>query len=108
MKQKPRFFCDNCEYEVGSDLKTCPHCGRFFTSVRCPVCSYSGPEKIFINGCPLCGYSASPGALKPAKISPPRTKKHSYAAEPPPALAYIITGIILLAAIALLSFIITR
>ncbi|MCL2176152.1 MAG: hydrogenase maturation nickel metallochaperone HypA, partial [Treponema sp.] len=33
MKKKPRFFCDNCGYEVSSDVKLCPYCGRHFASI---------------------------------------------------------------------------
>jgi len=106
-KKKPRFFCDNCGYEVGSDIKSCPYCGRFFASVRCPACGYSGPDKMFKSGCPMCGYCTSP-AQKSAKIfhgSP--KKKYVYTAHPP-AMALIITVIFLLAAVAILSWFITR
>jgi len=102
----PRFFCDNCGYEVGHEVKSCPYCGRFFASVRCPVCDYAGPEKMFANGCPLCGYSAAP-SKKPAPKKP-RAKKPKHRAEPLPMLAYIITGVALLAAIAVLAHFITR
>ncbi|MDR3192959.1 MAG: zinc ribbon domain-containing protein [Treponema sp.] len=56
----PRFFCDNCGAEVDRDTKKCPRCGRFFASVHCPRCGYTGPEEDFAIGCPACGYS-SPG-----------------------------------------------
>ncbi|MDR0998592.1 MAG: zinc ribbon domain-containing protein, partial [Treponema sp.] len=57
----PRFFCDNCGAEVDRDTKKCPQCGRFFASVRCPRCGYTGPEGNFAIGCPACGYSSSSG-----------------------------------------------
>jgi len=114
LKKKPRFFCDNCGYEVGSDVKSCPYCGRFFASVRCPKCDYSGPEKMFLNGCPLCGYSANPSLpSKPSKPSKrPKAKtaraKTARDAEPLPAWAFIAAIIALLAVIAFLSHLITR
>jgi uncharacterized membrane protein YvbJ len=57
----PRFFCDNCGTEVDRDLRACPRCGRFFTSVRCPACGFSGEEKLFSRGCPSCGSSMPRG-----------------------------------------------
>jgi predicted RNA-binding Zn-ribbon protein involved in translation (DUF1610 family) len=62
----PKFFCDNCGWEVASDEKTCPHCGRYFSSIRCPSCGFVGDEELFNNGCPKCGYSAAPGKAKGA------------------------------------------
>jgi len=66
MSKKPRFFCDNCGNEVGQNEKSCRHCGRYFAAVRCPGCGFVGDEISFKNGCPACGYSAAPGADKPA------------------------------------------
>jgi predicted RNA-binding Zn-ribbon protein involved in translation (DUF1610 family) len=111
LKKKPRFFCDNCGYEVGSDVKTCPYFGRYFASVRCPKCDYSGPDKMFLNGCPMCGYSAA--APKPEKTAPKARKKrakkpHHHHAEPLPAWAYIVSFLILFLVLAILSYIITR
>ncbi|MCL2128086.1 MAG: hypothetical protein FWH38_07520, partial [Treponema sp.] len=60
--KKPRFFCDNCGEEVGRNAKSCSRCGRFFASVRCPACGFSGDESAFSAGCPSCGYSAPPSA----------------------------------------------
>jgi len=106
-KKKPRFFCDNCGYEVGSDVKSCPYCGRFFASVRCPSCSMTGPDRMFQNGCPMCGYSAPPaGNTKPQKIKPSRKKKEY--SEPLPFWTYAITFFILIVIVALFSWVITR
>ncbi|MDR0442663.1 MAG: zinc ribbon domain-containing protein [Treponema sp.] len=99
MKKKPRFFCDNCGYEVENDAKACPHCGRFFSSVRCPSCGFAGEEKLFINGCPSCGYSAAPGKQNRAKKSAQGTL---------PFRAYLLTGLILLIVISILAYVITR
>jgi hypothetical protein len=109
-KNSPRFFCDNCGHEVGNDIKACPFCGRIFAKVRCPACSFSGEDKLFANGCPACGYSASSaGKSKPKPVSRSRPKKP----KPPPAEplhpgVYIISIASLLALVALLSYIITR
>ena len=110
MKKSPRFFCDNCGYEVGSDVKTCPYCGRYFASIRCPKCGYSGPDKMFLNGCPMCGYSSTP---KPAKTAPKPPKKRAKKpdhnrAEPLSAWAFIVSIIGLAIVIVLLSYLITR
>jgi RNA polymerase subunit RPABC4/transcription elongation factor Spt4 len=60
--KSPKFFCENCNAEVPRDAKNCPKCGRYFASVRCPACDFIGEEAFFKEGCPVCGYSASPAA----------------------------------------------
>ncbi|WP_191014861.1 zinc ribbon domain-containing protein [Treponema zioleckii] len=55
-----KFFCESCGAEVPANSKFCRHCGRFFSSVRCPVCGLTGSNEKFKNGCPNCGY-AIPG-----------------------------------------------
>jgi len=62
MAKKPRFFCENCGAEVGRQAKSCPECGRYFSSVRCPRCNYTAAAMAFNNGCPQCGYSEIPEA----------------------------------------------
>jgi len=104
VKKKPRFFCDNCGYEVGGDVKICPYCGRHFASIRCPACDYSGPDKMFKNGCPLCGYSSVPLSGK----STPREKRHGRTAEPLPTWALILSIIGLFVVILLLSWLVIR
>jgi len=107
-KYKPQYFCDNCGYEVDDNIKACPHCGRNFVSVRCPVCDYSGPEKRFQNGCPMCGYSAPPSIRAP-KQPKKKPKQEVYVpAEPLPFWTYIATFIALITAIALFSHFLTR
>ncbi|MCL2765550.1 MAG: zinc-ribbon domain-containing protein [Treponema sp.] len=107
-KKKPLFFCDNCGYEVGDNVKACPYCARLFVSVRCPACTYSGPDRMFQNGCPMCGYSAPPPPkVKEPKIKPPPPIPPP-PAEPLPFWTYIITFTALLAVIALFSYFITR
>ena len=74
MKQKakpaiPKFFCENCGNEVKRNTKVCPHCGRFFASVKCPECNHIGSTEEFINGCPECGYAFTAESDKPHKNS---------------------------------------
>ena len=54
------FFCESCGIEVPRDAKNCPKCGRYFASVLCPACGFSGEEALFKGGCPVCGYSKGP------------------------------------------------
>lgn len=58
---RARFFCENCKHEVKPNSKVCPHCGRFFTAVKCPACGFTGDGKLFALGCPNCGYSGVTG-----------------------------------------------
>jgi len=67
--KKPRFFCDNCGAEVPRDGKRCPNCGRYFASVRCPACGFTGEETLFREGCPVCGYSTTTGNNRGVKES---------------------------------------
>ncbi len=55
--KRGKFFCENCGTEVRPNAKVCPHCGRFFRAVRCPVCSFTGESMLFLKGCPNCGYA---------------------------------------------------
>ena len=52
-----KFFCENCGAEVPQSAKICRHCGRFFSSVRCPQCGLTGTSDKFSKGCPSCGYA---------------------------------------------------
>ena len=55
--KRSKFYCEHCHKEVKSSAKVCPHCGRFFTAVRCPSCAYVGEARDFVQGCPNCGYA---------------------------------------------------
>jgi uncharacterized membrane protein YvbJ len=93
----PRFFCDNCAAEVPGASKTCPKCGRFFSSVLCPACGHVGEDDDFSNGCPACGYSSrtQQGAKrKPAGVFPGKSDKNKYKAGPLPIWVYIVTFLI--------------
>lgn len=56
-KPAAKYFCENCSHEVQANARFCPHCGKFFSSVRCPKCGQLGTVKDFKNGCPKCHYS---------------------------------------------------
>ena len=60
-KQSAKFFCENCGAEVPQNARVCRHCGKFFSSVRCPVCGTTGTPSKFANGCPTCGYAVGNG-----------------------------------------------
>ena len=60
-KQSAKFFCENCGAEVPQNARVCRHCGKFFSSVRCPVCGTTGMPDKFTNGCPTCGYAVGNG-----------------------------------------------
>ncbi|MCL2067006.1 MAG: zinc ribbon domain-containing protein [Treponema sp.] len=106
MKKKPRFFCDNCGSEVVKNAKACPRCGRFFSSVRCPSCGFSGEDDLFLRGCPSCGYSAPPGKKERAPFG--RTPFDRAAPPPLPAWKYIVIIAALFVVFAALAFLITR
>ena len=59
MKKLPKFFCEYCGTEVRQNDKVCPHCGRFFASVKCPSCGFAGDSRAFRSGCPVCGYAVN-------------------------------------------------
>lgn len=56
-KKKLSFFCEKCGIEVKQNETACPGCGRFFASIRCPSCNFSGNSQDFSSGCPKCGYA---------------------------------------------------
>ncbi|WP_294429795.1 zinc ribbon domain-containing protein [uncultured Treponema sp.] len=70
-KQSAKFFCENCGAEVPQNAKVCRHCGKFFSSVRCPVCGTTGTPGKFTNGCPTCGYAVGQGQ----KVNAPSQKE---------------------------------
>lgn len=58
MAGKVTFYCESCGKKVHHRDSICPHCGRFFSKVKCPVCGMSGTSEQFLQGCPQCGYMA--------------------------------------------------
>ena len=75
MNQHAKFFCENCGAEVPQDAKFCRHCGRFFCSVRCPVCGTTGTPDQFKNGCPHCGYAVGTDTASEGKSQLKKSKK---------------------------------
>jgi uncharacterized membrane protein YvbJ len=105
MGKKPRFFCDNCGAEVAMSEKSCPQCGRFFASVRCPKCGFTGKDEDFIRGCPACGYSAGPVPHKAAgnpKHRPWAEKDPGAAAGTLPFWMYLFAALVFICVLTLL------
>ncbi len=75
-----KFFCESCGAEVAGNAKFCKKCGRFFASVRCPVCGETGPNEKFAKGCPKCGYTVKRdgGNSKEEKNKISRTTRHRF------------------------------
>jgi hypothetical protein len=90
----PRFFCEGCGAEVPLTAKQCPRCGRYFASIRCPSCGFTGDEGLFDQGCPICGYAAR---QDPVRTKPPRQDP---ARDGLPRWIYLLTFMIFLAAAA--------
>lgn len=61
--KEAKFFCESCGSEVPRNARTCPTCGKFFASVRCPKCGNTGSNDDFKNGCPACGYAINPETM---------------------------------------------
>ena len=78
MNKQPKFFCENCNAEVRRDAVICPYCGRFFASVRCPSCGFTGTHKEFKDGCPSCGYAFTPDEQENKKNNTKKLKKKKF------------------------------
>jgi ssDNA-binding Zn-finger/Zn-ribbon topoisomerase 1 len=103
--KKPRFFCDNCGAEVPMSAKNCPQCGRFFASVRCPKCGFTGKDEDFVRGCPACGYSAVPATASAATEGNPRrqwTGRPEKAAASLPFWIYLFAALIFICVLTIL------
>ncbi|MDR1419710.1 MAG: zinc ribbon domain-containing protein [Treponema sp.] len=96
--KSPKFFCEHCGAQVARDARACPRCGRFFASVRCPACGYTGAESLFAGGCPSCGYSSPSQRRGP--FSP--VKKPARSTGPLPLWIYLFSVLALLCVIVLL------
>lgn len=72
-EKKPKYFCENCGEEVNARARFCPHCGKFFSSVRCPNCGHTGSVESFKKGCPSCHYAISEEELRGETV--PQEKK---------------------------------
>ncbi len=90
-----RFFCESCGRSVPFNANMCPHCGKKFDAVKCPVCKYTGMPGEFLQGCPKCGYLASeddgpagpdprsPGRKEPASTAPSQGRSPKGSDTPP-------------------------
>ena len=58
---KPTFLCEHCATSVAYDARVCPGCKRIFSGVRCPDCDFRAPGRLFLQGCPNCGYATQGG-----------------------------------------------
>lgn len=86
----PRYYCENCGAEVAKDAKVCPHCGSFFSSIKCPRCGYVGKADDFALGCPSCG------STEQANPAPEPMRPHVAAAPPVPWWAFVAAAVVLL------------
>jgi hypothetical protein len=101
---KARFRCDNCGRQVPLKHDTCPHCGKRFTAVLCPVCQFEGDASLFRGGCPSCGYQGARTGGPPAVEARPKKT-----AKPPlPGWFYFWSSVALLVVLALFVFVLLR
>ena len=103
---KKRFYCADCGEPVPEKARKCTHCGSIFTAVRCPKCSFEGKGELFESGCPACGYLVAGGGEVSAS---PRAQAagHQSTRGISPWFARIV-GIVLLAVITMLVYLILR
>ncbi|MDR2841985.1 MAG: hypothetical protein LBV52_02165 [Spirochaetaceae bacterium] len=105
-QKKPRFFCDGCGHEVAANAGRCPCCGKYFASIRCPKCHWTGDQAAFSNGCPKCGYSSSAGEKTASKNPISYPKKGAAETVPSWFFATAISFLVLI--LALLFFYVIR
>ena len=104
-KDHPKFFCEYCGNEVKRNTKICPHCGRFFASIRCPSCGFTGSDEDFKKGCPTCGYAFKSNTVDNSKKNKKRSfffhkKQKTYTDEESlPLWIYLLVGLLFLAII---------
>jgi uncharacterized membrane protein YvbJ len=97
--KRPKFFCESCGEEVRQNDRVCPHCGRFFSSVKCPSCGFSGDAKRFREGCPKCGYAIYGKGFTPATREVPKKKE---TADPLPWWMYAASALLLALLVAII------
>jgi hypothetical protein len=102
VEKKPKFFCESCGSEVRQNDRLCPHCGRFFASVKCPSCGISGDARAFRNGCPRCGYAMNGTAGKSGEERPGRKPVRATDTDPLPWWIYLLAGLLLSGVLALI------
>lgn len=99
MNKKARFFCDFCNTEVKANAKKCGHCGKFFSSVRCPKCGKTGHQSLFMGGCPICGYASSFSSGKSVEQTNKKQVKKDFVNDSLPVWLYIVITCVLLSLI---------
>jgi predicted RNA-binding Zn-ribbon protein involved in translation (DUF1610 family) len=98
----PHFFCENCGAEAPLQAKQCPRCGKFFQSVRCPSCGFTGEEALFTRGCPVCGYTVPAGTGRPSKGGGRQSKGNWAAAGALPLWIYLLAAVFFIGVCAIL------
>lgn len=88
---------------MGRDDKACPACGRFFSSVLCPRCGFSGAPSGFASGCPVCGYSEPPRSGAPSAGGPGRSAMRERPIRPLPLWIWLAALAALVLAVAALA-----
>ena len=97
--KKPKFFCESCGTEVKQNAKFCQHCGKFFSSVKCPSCGFSGDSPAFKSGCPVCGYAV----LQNEKDERPAVdSRNAHSTDPLPLWMYLVAVVLLIGLVALI------
>ena len=108
-----KFYCESCNKPVDYDAEICPHCGKIFDAVKCPVCKHVGRAESFTNGCPKCGYCAEnsnpfPRQKRDFPKGPPMEKeRQAKSSLLPPWIYYAIAGGLVLAFLILVFFYLT-
>ncbi|HZK20130.1 MAG TPA: zinc ribbon domain-containing protein [Treponemataceae bacterium] len=106
--KKARFFCECCDREVDGDAKFCPYCGRFFASVRCPHCAYTGSNNLFKDGCPQCGYATDKKTKSNTKkdannVKRKRFKKNRVSDDSLPFWVYLLSIVLLIVVLLIIT-----
>jgi predicted amidophosphoribosyltransferase len=102
VKKRPKFYCEYCATEVKGNDRVCPHCGKFFSSVKCPSCGHSGGPADFKKGCPECGYAFGADSRPPSRAM--GKKKGAGYQDPLPwwVFAALVTALVILLAASVL------
>jgi len=108
-EKAPRFYCDYCGTEVSGKVEKCPSCGRYFSSIKCPKCGFSGREELFTDGCPVCFYAKGSGGKRPSGRQDSSGRQAGRGAKTPPdsgieSWIYIVAASLLVLTLAVLFF----
>ena len=84
-----RFLCEHCGSSVRFDSTICENCKRIFRGVRCPECNHLGTGRLFLHGCPSCGYGNTSTSQKEVQVlsmtdvDPPHYKRKTMRIQQP-------------------------